>query len=153
MKKFTAILLTTLLAGSVMAAEKPYKAPSPAQLKTLKLPPAIELSKSKWLWSSNAANANQTPCFYRFELNISEPVKSAEMVGYMDDGGHLYCNGKFLQPRRVQEQKRQVRAFRYDFTKELKQGKNIIAADVFNDRHTGGLCMLGKIVYKSGKVQ
>ncbi len=153
MKKFTSILLTALLAGSIAAAEKTYKAPSPAQLKTLKLPPAIELSKSKWLWSSDAANANQTPCFYRFELNISEPVKSAEMVGYMDDGGHLYCNGKFLQPRRVQEQKRQVRAFRYDFTKELKQGKNIIAADVFNDRYTGGLCMLGKIVYKSGKVQ
>ena len=153
MKKFTVILLTALLAGSVMAEKKPYKAPSPAQLKTLKLPPAIELSKSKWLWSSDAANANKTPCFYRFELNISGPVKSAEMVGYMDDGGHLYCNGNFLQPRRVQEQKRQVRAFRYNFTKELKQGKNIIAADVFNDRYTGGLCMLGKIVYKNGNIQ
>ena len=129
-----------------------YKAPSPAILPQVKMP-KLELSKSKWLWSKDAPNADNTPCFYRYTFNIKSEIKSAEFIGYMDDDGRFFCNGKHITALRVNEPKKQVRAGRYVLDNLLKPGKNLIAIQVKNDRYTGGTFMLGKIVYQDGTTE
>ena len=145
-------VFTPAVPATVPVLPSGYRAPSPAILPQVRMP-EIKLSKSKWLWSCDAANADDTSCFYRYTLDIKEPVKSAEFIGYMDDVGKFFCNGKHILARRIQEVKKQVRAGRYIITPHLKNGKNIIALQVKNDRYTGGTCMLGKIIYQSGKVE
>lgn len=130
MKKFFALILSVLAVNAAWAA-----------------------SNAKWLWCSDAPNADNTICYFRYTLDITKPVKSAEFVGYMDDSGRFFCNGKHLLGARIEEPKKPVRALKYDITALLKPGKNVIALQVNNIRYTGGACMLGKIVYQDGTTQ
>ena len=136
MKMLAKIILSFLIIGSICSQA--------AEVKT---------SKAKWLWCSDAPNADNTVCYFRYNLDITKPVKSAEFVGYMDDSGRFFCNGKHLLGRRIEEPKKPVRALKYDITALLKPGKNVIALQVNNVRYTGGACMLGKIVYQDGTTQ
>lgn len=138
---FKTFICTALLAAGVFqvnAAEKTFT------------------SKSRWIWF-DAPQITVGKCYYRTTIDFKEGMESVVLVTYMDDTGLIYLNGKQLSytniGRGTKEKKSLVYARKFDLTKHLKPGKNTIAVCVNNMKHAGGLCLLGTIIYGSGKAE
>ena len=150
---FSKKTLLTFCGALLFAATVPaddWKAPSSAILEAARMP-KLELSKSKWLWSADEKNTDQKSCYYRFQLDLKAPVKEVELVGYLDDAGTVYCNGKAVAGSKFEQKNTPVKARKYILTPYVAPGKNLLAVEVRNDLRTGGLIFLGKITYADGK--
>jgi len=149
MRKSLFLLLCTA-ALSCLAAD--YKAPS-----TALLPQALNVPKSasaaKWLWFQTDKIANFTTARYRKVLILPEndKVVKAEFKAGLDDSGEVYCNGVKLRELPYKQADFMVKFHLFDFSKQLRGGKNILAFEARNDVARGGLILRGTIEFASGK--
>lgn len=107
-------------------------------------------SKARWIWFP-AQNSLAKNCYYRWNFNVKEPVKSAVLTCYQDDSGRLFINEQLQKDFSFTQIRKPFMARRYNITKSLKSGRNLFAWHVINDKHSGGLMMTGEIIYESGR--
>ena len=110
------------------------------------------LSKARWIWFRCVRIPEKTTAAFRKVLVVNEPVESAVFHAACDDHGRLFFNGKRLEhdPVDPKNADRFIRTYR--IPAELwKKGRNVIAAEVFNDEGQGALIARGEIRLASGK--
>lgn len=107
------------------------------------------VSKSRWIWFQTDKR-EPGKAFFRLKFTLDEPVKKAELLTYYEHAGDCYVNGKKLSETPFKQRIRQIMAHRYEFTKELKSGENVIAFAVSTPRK-GALLMHGEIELASGR--
>ena len=145
------ILIISALFSLGLLSGAGWKAPGVEELPQSKVYP-YPLSEARWIWFNVKEIKGGTKAFYRLTLDLKEDVRSAYAYVLMDDQGTMTVNGvkaPFSYP--PQPSHLQLKIPRYDLSKVLKKGKNILAFEVFNNLLTGGLFMRGEITLASGK--
>ena len=110
------------------------------------------LSKSRWIWFRCVRIPEKTVAVFRKTLIVDEPVESAVFHAAGDDTLKMFFNGQLLKhdPVDPNNDDRFIRTFR--IPAELwKKGRNVLAAEVFNDEGQGALIARGEIRLASGK--
>ena len=111
------------------------------------------LSKARWIWFRCVRIPEKTTAAFRKVLVVNEPVESAVFHAACDDHGRLFFNGKRLEhdPVDPKNADRFIRTYR--IPAELwKKGRNVLAAEVFNDEGQGALIARGEIRLVSGRI-
>lgn len=120
-----------------------------------KLRPETEVpavSKARWIWFRCVTIPEKSLAAFRKVLIVNEPVESAVVHAACDDNGRLFFNGTRLEhdPVDPNNDDRFVRTYR--IPAELwKKGRNVLAAEVFNDEGQGALIARGEIRLASGR--
>ena len=110
-------------------------------------------SKSRWIWYE-ASQITAGDCYYRLTVDFKDRVESLELITYLDDSGHCFLNGKRIGGVwTARGEKVVIKAQKFELTKDLKPGKNVLAFKVHNVRGAGGMIVLGRIIYASGKAE
>ena len=91
-----------------------------------------------WIWYTKEAEPHIYRSFRR-KFTISGPVKHAWLQGKGDDELWFYVNGRETAG--------------HDITPLIRQGENILAADVRNHRYAGGLLAELDILYADGRTE
>lgn len=147
--QFAGAWLAAAMLVAVTANANDWKAPGTEIQPEARMYPK-SVSKSRWLWFQAPVNT-QRECFLRGTLMVEGKVKKAEIIGYFDDSGEFYLNGKKLANAFLPQKKLPMRALKFVIAEKLKDGVNHLAFHVVNNKHGGGLIFLGKIEYASGK--
>lgn len=104
--------------------------------------------RAKWIWfpEANAKPEENVTFYFRKTFQLPEEVKSAVLWITADDAYNLYLNGKL-----VGQDGRWEDVEKYEVSKLLRKGENIVAVDAFNGGGPGGLLVEMEITLKSGK--
>ncbi|MBE6378209.1 MAG: hypothetical protein E7051_05250 [Lentisphaerae bacterium] len=110
------------------------------------------ISQSRWLWFQAKNIGQKTTAYYRAVIELEDEVKSAWMYLLMDDRGVFKANDQSIRySYPPQSSSFQVKIPRYDLSRVLKKGKNVLSFEVFNNVNTGGLFYRGEITLANGK--
>lgn len=109
------------------------------------------MSAARWLWFQGPVK-DHTEAYYRFELDVQEPVKDAHFFTILDDTGDVYFNGRLQKPVPFEQKDVQVHTLHYEIKENWRTGRNLLAFRVKNNYAKGGMILRGEIVLKSGKV-
>ena len=110
------------------------------------------LSKARWIWFRCVRIPEKTSAAFRKTLIVNEPVESAIFHAAGDDTLKIFFNGERLKhdPVDPNNDDRFIRTFRIP-ARLWKKGRNVLAAEVFNDEGQGALIARGEIRLGSGK--
>ncbi|MBQ7179317.1 MAG: hypothetical protein IJS08_18010 [Victivallales bacterium] len=101
---------------------------------------------ANWIWSQREGGPEYTNVWFEKVFDLDEAPDVAVLATAVDDVSTLYVNGKCLGkgwPYYV--------AFRYNITKHLKAGRNVIRIQAYNGSGMGGAICEGYIHCPSGK--
>ena len=141
----------TILLGVAALLGAAWTPPSAALRPETKVP---TLSKARWIWFRCVTIPGKTTAAFRKTLIANEPVESAVFHAACDDNGRWFFNGVRLEhdPVDPDNADRFVRTYRIP-AKLWKNGRNALAAEVFNDEGQGALIARGEIRFASGKMR
>ncbi|MBO7327599.1 MAG: beta-galactosidase [Lentisphaeria bacterium] len=145
------IQLLLLFSSAISAFAGQWQAPGAELLPGSQVFP-YPISQARWLWFQAKEIKGSATAYYRLTLDLEDDVKDAWFYLIMDDKGKIKVNGK--TPRYSyppQSSSFQIKIPRYNLSKDLKKGKNIISFEVFNNVNTGGLFFNGEITLVNGK--
>ena len=141
-------LLAILCCAAALIAGA-WTPPSEKLLPETKVP---TLSKARWIWFRCVTIPEKTTAAFRKVLIADEPVESAFFHAACDDNGRLFFNGKRLKHDPVDPNNADRFVRTYHIPPELwRKGRNVLAAEVFNDEGQGALIARGEIRFASGK--
>lgn len=103
------------------------------------------LQEAFWIWHPNGAKVGETVTFSK-EFNLEELPENANITVTGDNSYILYVNGK-----KAGEDSCWETLDKYNITKSLFKGKNIISAEVVDEGAPGGLFFAGKISFADGR--
>jgi len=104
------------------------------------------VSQSQWLWNLDEKVTPDAVSFFRLTFSLEEPFIQAFLNVNYDDGGEAFLNGKKLGHSRY------LGSYRYDLSKTLKTGKNVLAIKVKNGRGAAGVIFYGEVHLNSGEI-
>ncbi len=113
--------------------------------------------KSEWIWTSNINNPIN-PHYFRKIFEINQPIEKAIIQGIACNHMKIYINNEFvgdvLSRYSMSILPIVLRVKTFDITKNLKQGKNIIAIEAYNyDAYKGAINLYGQILLKDGDIK
>ena len=147
MRRFFGLFLFLLAACAA-----PLLSARPAGWKAPELDPFKNpVSKARWLWFQAPKVASSTPAYYRMDLDLPEPVKSAWFIAIFDDNGNAALNGQSLSEVPLAQPDAPIPCRRYEPT-GWQVGRNTLSFAVRNDAAMGGMILRGEITLASGKV-
>lgn len=135
MKRILGIIIAVLVAGLVIFQGRCQE----------------ESKVPQWIWYPEKdmdpiVEAPAEPRYFVKIINLESPVKSAVLEIAVDNIYQLFVNGKAIG-----EGDNWQIATKYDITKNLKKGKNVIAIQATNVDGPAGWIMKGKITTADGK--
>ena len=112
-------------------------------------------TKSMWVWHSEdpAGRLKLREAYFRLKFNVPEVVKSGVMYMGICQRGRAFLNGSLLAEAELEQDKRIVRIQKYDLSKVLRQGENILAIQAWSSPRwpERGLILFAEIELVSGK--
>ena len=100
-----------------------------------------------WIWYPEKPQDNSVRAF-RKTFEVDAPVKSAQLLVLADDGAEIRVNGQPEKPFPGW-----LKFNRYDVTKFIRQGKNVIAVRARNGRGEAGLLCRFEIFTAKGVIE
>ena len=126
----------------------------PADWQTPDVNPFREpISKSRWLWFQAPKVGSRTTAYYRMNIELDEPVKSAWIYAIFDDNGDAKLNGQPLKEITIVQPDAPIRTHRYEPEPgKWRIGRNTLSVTANNGEAMGGTIIRGEITLESGKV-
>ncbi|MFA6714670.1 MAG: hypothetical protein WCS27_04800 [Victivallaceae bacterium] len=145
-----AVAAAFILSAAGFAAEDEWKAPTPEILPEAKASVPTS-TQAKWIWFRTREYQGGV-CYYRYKLKLDEPVVKAWANCIMEHFGKFYVNAREIKGKKFPQRTRALMPLRYDFTSELKPGKNLFCMEIKAiPSHSGDMILRGEIELKSGK--
>lgn len=110
--------------------QQPETKPLPLPQNAYPSPDALDLSPAQWIWYPSGRTLSNTVILFRRAIRISSPVKKA--VGWIvaDSRYRLFVNGRRVQWGPAPSDPRWVEVDPLDLASFLKEGDNVIGAEV-----------------------
>ncbi len=141
-------LVFSLTAGGAEAAWQAPDAALTAGINPFEQP----VSDARWIWFQAPRVENATSAYYRMNITLDEPVKSAWILAAFDDNGNAALNGKELKNIPYPQPDCPIWFRRFEPLTEWRPGRNTLSFEIRNGEAMGGVIMRGEITLASGKV-
>ncbi|MBE6381213.1 MAG: hypothetical protein E7047_09830 [Lentisphaerae bacterium] len=146
------VLCKTVVAALAVLAAVPAVPARPADWKAPELDPFTQpVSKARWLWFQAPKTASFTTAYYRMNIDLDEPVKSAWIICIFDDNGGAALNDRMLKEVKMVQPDAPIPCRRYEPTNWVV-GRNSFSFTARNGEAMGGMILRGEITLQSGKV-
>jgi len=141
------VLFAVLLLGTPAPA-----APADAELAWPKVPECFPSARRQtyeatWLRHNEDHTPDDATRYFRKTFSLAKPLKRATLWVMYDDGLKLWVNGKSFRPGKNYEPKP------LDVTDALRQGKNVIAAELYNGISSTGVIARLEMQFQDGSVE
>ena len=112
---------------------------------------------SEWIWSSDKNDALK-PRYFRKVIEINQPIKKAVIQGIASNYMKIYLNNEFigevLSRYSMSILPIVLRVKKFDITKKLREGMNIIAIESYNfNGYKGAINLYGQVLLKDNSIK